>query len=657
MGKIHVLDKNTIDQIAAGEVIEGPSAVVKELAENAVDAGANAVTVEIRDGGISLIRVTDNGSGIAEEDVRNAFLAHATSKIRDAADLSLVSSFGFRGEALASIAAVAEVEMLTKTAEEMSGTRYVINGGEEVEFAPAGTPEGTTFLIRNLFYNTPARQKFLKSPTTEGRYAQEVMEHMAISHPEVAFRLIMNGQTKLQTPGNGKLRDVLYYLYGKDIAGSLVELIDDGTDERVGISGFIAKPSQTRGNREYESYFINGRYVKDKILTRSIEDAFKPYLMQHRYPVTCLMIRVNPELVDVNVHPAKREVRFSDGEDLYKRVYNAIAYALRHRELIPDAAEERIPDRGSMVVRRPVVSQEAFEKDDPGYRAPKASASPVQPSRVAESSKGYQIPEIQMPEPFENRRTDEVRRTLKPMSFQETLSVNPATREVSHDFGKTEEPKAADAPKAAEEAAEVPKPQIMDIRAFKEIRIVGQVFDTYWIMEYDGKVYMIDQHAAHEKVMYEHFLKQLQDNKVTSQQLMPALVISLSPAQLEILEEIREELEKIGFDIRPFGGSEVAIEAVPTELYRMNEKELLTDILDQYAEEGRVTTTDTVLARLASMSCKAAVKGNTKLSFAEAQKLIEELMSLENPYNCPHGRPTMIFMTKGEVEKRFKRQI
>ena len=724
MAIINLLDKDTINKIAAGEVIEGPAAVVKELVENAIDADANSVTVEIKDGGTSLIRVTDNGKGIGSDDIKMAFLPHATSKIKTADDLTLVSSLGFRGEALASIAAVSEVEVLTKTADEISGIRYVINGGKEETNEPVGTPEGTTFVVRNIFYNTPARKKFLKTAATEGRYVGEVMEHMAVSHPEIAFKFILNGQVKLQTMGNGSLKDVLFYIYGKETTANIIPVnnpdVEGESVNGLSVRGYIGKPSLTRGNKEYENYFINGRFIKNKVITRAIEDAYKSFLMQHRFPFTCLLISIDSSLVDVNVHPAKLEVRFSDTESLYRLIFHEVDNALRKKDLLPDMGIKQIPDK------QPLVRE--FK-----------SAS------KSEKSEGYVIPDIPMPEPFEKSRQGEWKKELKPVFKQESFVAekvkrdetsplikselyaplvgtpdsvvdsselnkslenknensfdnvnkdeksnaeiigstfveddgkslrNPHIESVEEegnaykkisDYNKEEtiiksETTAVELGSDADDdiSSEDFKGGILAKKALPDIKIIGQIFGTYWIMEYDGSVYMIDQHAAHEKVMYEKFVKEISANKVTSQNLLPPVVVTLSGSQRQIAEEISDHLHKLGFEIEPFGGNEYVIKAVPTELFGISEKEMLFDIIDQYSLEGKKATPDTVLSKLATMACKAAIKGNMNISLLEAKALIEELMSLDNPYNCPHGRPTMIFMSKSDVEKKFKRQI
>ena len=745
MSIINVLDKDTINKIAAGEVIEGPAAVVKELVENAIDADANSVTVEIKDGGTSLIRVTDNGKGIGSDDIKTAFLPHATSKIKTADDLTLVSSLGFRGEALASIAAVSEVEVLTKTADEISGIRYVINGGKEEANEPIGTPEGTTFVVRNIFYNTPARKKFLKTPATEGRYVGEVMEHMAVSHPEIAFKFILNGQVKLQTMGNGSLKDVLFYIYGKETTANIIPVNNPDADGELvnglSVRGYIGKPSLTRGNKEYENYFINGRFIKNKVITRAIEDAYKSFLMQHRFPFTCLLISVDNSLVDVNVHPAKLEVRFSDTESIYRLIFHEVDNALRKKDLLPDMGVKQVHDKKPLI--RDFNSSHKAEK--------------------TEKSGGYIIPDIPMPEPFEKSRQGEWKKELKPVFKQESFVADKVKRDEKSPLVKSEmyapfdndttsdknkldllEIESIDKSEGGikntcgnlagdvsrensvetEDNREYPttveqtdktsynkdfntvkedgdtyknmsensfqaddgmmnatgieqvfydkdelhcdtnksskeefKGGILAKKALPDIKIIGQIFGTYWIIEYDDSVYMIDQHAAHEKVMYERFVKEISQNKATSQNLLPPVVVTLSGSQRQIVEEIEEHLYKLGFEIEPFGGNEYVIKAVPTELFGISEKDLLFDIIDQYSLEGKKTTPDTVLVKLATMACKAAIKGNMNISLLEAKALIEELMSLDNPYNCPHGRPTMIFMSKSDVEKKFKRQI
>ena len=709
MSIINVLDKDTINKIAAGEVIEGPAAVVKELVENAIDADANSVTVEIKDGGTSLIRVTDNGKGVGSDDIKTAFLPHATSKIKTADDLTLVSSLGFRGEALASIAAVSEVEVLTKTADEISGIRYVINGGKEEANEPIGTPEGTTFVVRNLFYNTPARKKFLKTPATEGRYVGEVMEHMAVSHPEIAFKFILNGQVKLQTMGNGSLKDVLFYIYGKETTANIIPVNNPDADGELvnglSVRGYIGKPSLTRGNKEYENYFINGRFIKNKVITRAIEDAYKSFLMQHRFPFTCLLISVDNSLVDVNVHPAKLEVRFSDTESIYRLIFHEVDNALRKKDLLPDMGVKQVHDKKPLV--RDFNSSHKAER--------------------TEKSGGYIIPDIPMPEPFEKSRQGEWKKELKPVFKQESFVADKVKRDEKSPLVKSEmyapfdndttfdksklasfEIESIDKSEGgikstcgnlAGDVSRENSVETEDNREYlttvehtdktsynKDFNTVKEDSDIYKNMSEnsfqadDGMINTtgVEQAFCDKDELYcgtnksskEEFKggilakKVLPDikiigqiNKVTSQNLLPPVVVTLSGSQSQIVEEIGEHLHKLGFEIEPFGGNEYVIKAVPTELFGISEKDLLFDIIDQYSLEGKKTTPDTVLVKLATMACKAAIKGNMNISLLEAKALIEELMSLDNPYNCPHGRPTMIFMSKSDVEKKFKRQI
>lgn len=609
MSVINILDRDTINKIAAGEVIEGAYAVVKELVENSIDAGADSVTVELRD---DIIRVTDNGSGILRDDVRKAFLPHSTSKIKIASDLLRVSSLGFRGEALASIASVSEVEVLTKTEDELSGIRYKLIGGEEEVFEEVGTPTGTTIIVSKLFFNTPARRKFLKSERTEQRYVVDVIEHLALSNKNVSLKLIINSKIRIQTMGATNLKDVIYYIYGKEIAKNLIEV-----DVELGgfhLGGLIALPSFTRGNREYENYFVNGRYIKNKIITKAIEEAYKPYIMQHRYPFTCLFIEVDRESVDVNVHPAKLEVRFSDTESLYKIIYKGLTDALKNRELIQSIDEDTIKEQGSLVRN--------FEKKEP---------------QVEDLS--YNFLDIRLPEPFEKKKSGSLKPIFEiPIIEEDTPQYE--TKEIIED-------------KKIETKFEEQK--FLDYEAEKEIKIIGQIFKTYIVAEYESKVYLIDQHAAHEKILYEKFMKEISENNILSQNIMPKQIIKLSSSQVQVIEEVMEHLVRLGFEIEHFGGSEYVIKAVPSSLFGLGHKELLFDILDNYTKENKNITPDTMLSKLATMACKAAIKGNDYMSEIEIRGLVRDLMKLENPYNCPHGRPTMISMSKTEIEKKFKR--
>ena len=610
---IQILDQDTINQIAAGEVVERPASVVKELMENAIDAGATAVTVEIRQGGIGFIRITDNGCGIPKEELPLAFLRHSTSKIHSAADLLTVASLGFRGEALSSIAAVSQVELITKTTDSLTGSRYRIEGGEEKGLEEVGAPEGTTFISRNLFFNTPARRKFLKTETTEAGHVADLVEKIALSHPEISIRLIVNNQNRLHTSGNHNLKDIIYTIYGREIAGSLLSV----SEEREGmrISGFIGKPVIARGNRNFENYFINGRYIKSRLISKAIEDGYKSYMMQHKYPFTLLHFTIEPELIDVNVHPSKMELRFKDGEAVYQMVYHAVTSALSGKELIPTASlpEPRVPNQPK-VPNQPEISNQ-----------PESQSQPEVPGR---------------PEPFEKKR-------------MEAMGI---VKEPPSPYGK-EPPVPPSAEEKKEEQLELFDGRLLSEEARKRHRLIGQVFDTYWLVEYDGSLYIIDQHAAHEKVLFEQNFASLKSREYTSQYISPPIILSLSMREAELLNRSIDVFRQVGFEIEPFGGSEFAVRAVPGNLLSLAKKELLMEMIDSLSEEGGRIAPESVYDRIATMSCKAAVKGNTNLSFAEADQLIDSLLKLENPYQCPHGRPTIISISKYEMEKKFKRIV
>ena len=711
MNEIILLSQDTIDKIAAGEVVERPASVVKELVENAVDAGANAVTVEIRDGGTSLVRITDNGCGIPKEQVRIAYMQHATSKIRKVEDLLTSDTLGSRGEALSSIAAVSQVEMITKTAGSLTGVRYVIEGGVEKSLEEIGAPEGTTFLVHNLFYNTPARKKFLKSASSEAGYVSDLLERMALSHPNISFKFISNRDTKLHTSGNCNLKDIIYSIYGRDIAANLVTAEADYGNIRI--RGFIGKPVISRGNRNYENYFVNGRYVKSTIIARAIEDAYKAFMMSHRYPFTVLQIEVNTEEVDVNVHPQKLEVRFANQQEIYEKVLQTVKEALLGKELIPEftidgpkkAAEEKRPDgrpSGSMSTGRTgSVSQGSTAANVPDTDKKARYPEPFEKIRsqlIAEANSPYEIKY-----PQRDRRSG----LMKPV----TGSIVSAGDDTSQKIPVPEEapmpekalvPEKAPMPEKAPVSEKAPMPEKVPVpeklsmpennvqtqalardiaRRKKEEadrrdvqmelfsdkllteesrarhKLIGQVFDTYWIVEFEEKMYIIDQHAAHEKVMYERFMKQYREKCQTSQMITPPVIVTLSLQEETLLKRHLPEFHAVGFEIEPFGGREYAISAVPDNLYGLASRELFLEILDGLSDVSGQASDQIVLEKIASMSCKAAVKGNSHLSTAEADALISELLTLENPYNCPHGRPTIITMTKYEMEKKFKRVL
>lgn len=643
MAQITVLDQNTINKIAAGEVIERPASVVKELLENAIDAQATAVTVEIRDGGISLIRVTDNGCGIPKEEVGLAFLRHSTSKIRSVEDLFTVSSLGFRGEALSSIASVAQVELITKTSSQLTGTRYQIEGGQEKSLEEIGAPEGTTFLVRNLFYNTPARRKFLKTPQTEGAHVADLVEKIALSHPDISIRLIQNNQNKLHTSGNHNLKDIIYTVYGREIAANLLPV--SHTSDILQVQGFIGKPVIARGNRNYENYYINGRYIRSSIISKAIEEAYKPFMMQHKYPFTLLHITMEPEYLDVNVHPTKMELRFRDGEQIYQQIREMISKALAHKELIPEVSLEKKEDQRSEEKEiQKTVHPEPFE-----YRRLEAMARNFQ--------RNSQKSELPSPGSLQSAVVMEKASEKPPV---------PAVRETAAYGEKMEMPLSRPTEKALEKPVKKSQ-QAEQLNLFEEKllepksrlrhKLIGQLFDTYWLVEFHEQLYIIDQHAAHEKVLFEKTMKSLKSREYTSQMLQPPIILTFSPQEELLFKKHREHFAGIGFEIEYFGGKEYAVRAVPANLFSIAQKDLLMEMIDGLSEDTSGHDPDMIFEKIASMSCKAAVKGNNRLSPQEANELIDQLLDLENPYACPHGRPTIVSMSKYELEKKFKRII
>ena len=647
---IQVLDQETINKIAAGEVIERPSSVVKELVENAIDAGATAVTIEIKDGGISFIRITDNGSGISNDDIPMAFLRHSTSKIKSIEDLMNVSSLGFRGEALSSIAAVSQVELITKTADDFTGSRYVIEGGNEISLEEVGAPDGTTFIVRNLFYNTPVRRKFLKTAATEAGYVNALIEHLSLSHPDISFRFINNNQNKLHTSGNMNLKDIIYGVYGRDITSNLMEI--SGKTQDVEITGFIGKPVICRGNRGYENYYINGRYIKSSIITKAIEEAYKGYIMPHNYPFTAIHFKINPSIMDVNVHPTKMELRFSKNEFVYRFVLETVKECLANRELaarvkLPDPVKQQQSTKSPENIKQTEKSYVQENTDSKPYQAPRieppresfynSTESSVKQKAVNENqTAGFiknttdytKMPPTRLPEPFEIKRSDEM--------IKEDKKIYEAEKK-----------------QEAEQLSMFDTP-LMSGKAKADYRIIGQLFETYWLIEYEDKFYMMDQHAAHEKILYERFMNHLKVKDMDTQMIMPPVIIELNMQQEDAYKRNKQAFSRLGFEIEEFGGNAYKVNGLPAGLPNINLKQMLIDMIDGLTDDNS-TDLDIITERVATMSCKAAVKGNNKLSFEEAKELIEELMQAENPYNCPHGRPTLIVMSKYEVERKFKR--
>ena len=680
MPEIQLLDQATINQIAAGEVIDRPSSVVKELLENAIDAKATAITVEIKDGGISFIRITDNGCGIEKDQVRKAFLRHATSKLHTIDDLLDIGSLGFRGEALSSIAAIAQVELISKPPEAMLGISYQIEDGEEKSLTQIGAPDGTTILVRNLFYHVPARKKFLKTAATEGNYINQLMENMAMLRPDISMRFINGGQNKLYTSGNGRLKDLIYTIYGREISSNVLEI--NYECPLFAVTGYIGKPIISRGNRTFENYYINGRFVKSRLIAAAIEQAYKPFMMQHRYPFTVLHIKIKPELIDVNVHPAKMEVRFQQENEIYELLAGAIENTLRGKEFIPDVsddgkAEKKVQEKQKLpepfeqrrlqamkeIIPPPPAEHKIQNEQKPSaehktqseqkiftenkiqseQKLPKNEEQPKVPSNLSDPSGEYKI---------------EKKQTIKDSDSKWELASGIHKR-IGQDVSQT----VNQMPPQPEQKLEKPEQQtlftepLLSEKARIHHRLIGQLFDTYWLIQYGNQLYIMDQHAAHEKVNYERLMEAYRKKERITQFVSPPMVISLTRAEEAILEEFKSEFERIGFTIEPYGGREYAISEIPANLYGINEKELFLEMLSDLEDRGSMQPSELIASKLASMSCKAAIKGGQKISFQEADALVSQLLTLENPYACPHGRPTIITMTKYELEKKFKRIV
>ena len=718
--QISVLDQHTIDKIAAGEVVERPASVVKELVENAIDAGATAVTVEIKEGGISFIRITDNGAGIEKDQVRLAFLRHATSKIRDVDDLVRISSLGFRGEALSSISAVSQVELITKPHDQLTGTRYLIEGGIEKGMEEIGAPNGTTFLIRNLFYNTPARAKFLKTATTEAGYISSFIEQLALSHPHISFKYMQNGQTKLHTSGNDNLKEVIYQIYGRDLTKQLIEIHHTDATGTMQIDGFIGKPTISRGNRNFENYYVNGRYVKSKLIMKGIEDAYHTFMMQHKYPFTSLYLTIKGEDVDINVHPTKMEVRFSKQQEIYQFVFDAVLQGLQRKELIPSVSlteqkklvavenkqtvDRKVPEpfeterkkmeypQAKPVIREQNTYPTFAQTRNIGELKPKGSSNSVrtellqkmleQEKKTSDKTESSSVSESKVVEK-KISITPELATSVIPNASVSSIDEKPKAvttqenpvapiKEVTKEAEQILEQKASEKPQEKFLEKQEQQPQEKNIvheqmtlfddkllseKSKKRHQFIGQVFETYWLVQMDDTLYIIDQHAAHEKVLYERIVKEPKEHQVTSQLLSPPMIISLNLQEQEKMKKYADVFANLGFEIESFGGREYSIRAVPQNLFGLTREDFFIEILDHLEDDVTSKSIEVLSDRMATMACKAAVKGNQKLSMVEAKALIDELLELENPYNCPHGRPTIISMTKYEMEKKFKRIV
>lgn len=668
MPEIQLLDQATINQIAAGEVIDRPSSVVKELLENAIDAKATAITVEIKDGGISFIRITDNGCGIEKDQVRKAFLRHATSKLHTIDDLLDIGSLGFRGEALSSIAAIAQVELISKPPEAMLGISYQIEDGEEKSLTQIGAPDGTTILVRNLFYHVPARKKFLKTAATEGNYINQLMENMAMLRPDISMRFINGGQNKLYTSGNGRLKDLIYTIYGREISSNVLEI--NYECPLFAVTGYIGKPIISRGNRTFENYYINGRFVKSRLIAAAIEQAYKPFMMQHRYPFTVLHIKIKPELIDVNVHPAKMEVRFQQENEIYELLAGAIENTLRGKEFIPDVsddgkAEKKVQEKQKLPEPFEQRRLQAMKEIIPPPPAEHKTQNEQKPSAEHKTQSEQKLPRNEeqpkvlskLSEPVCEYKAEK-KQTIKD-SDSKWESASGIHKRIGQDVSQT----VNQMPTQPEQKLEKTEQQtlftepLLSEKARIHHRLIGQLFDTYWLIQYGNQLYIMDQHAAHEKVNYERLMEAYRKKERITQFVSPPMVISLTRAEEAILEEFKSEFERIGFTIEPYGGREYAISEIPANLYGINEKDLFLEMLSDLEDRGSMQPSELIASKLASMSCKAAIKGGQKISFQEADALMSQLLTLENPYACPHGRPTIITMTKYELEKKFKRIV
>lgn len=680
MNKIQVLDQVTIDKIAAGEVIERPASVVKELAENAIDAGATSVTIEIKEGGISYIRIADNGCGIAREEVPSAFLRHSTSKIRSVDDLVHIGSLGFRGEALSSIAAVSQVELVTKTKADTFGTSYRIAGGKEESLDDAGAPDGTTFLIRQLFYNTPARRKFLKTPMTEASHVGELVTRLALSHPEISFQFINNGQSKIHTSGNGNLKDVIYHVYGREIAANLLAVDYERTGMKI--TGYLGKPLISRGNRNFENYFINGRYVKSNMIAKAIEDAYKDFTMQHKYPFVVLQMEIDGEHIDVNVHPTKMELRFNNQQDVYNSVYEAVDRGLHAEELIPHVEIPKPPEAEAAAPRKDLDMQKPLKETGSAKLQPVSDRSgresPVWEEMPAGNKPGQKDVEYFMEEMKKRVRSYHEQQSSAEVHDRSAIFRPDVQADRIREAVEYAKPVDSQKENRQKDGSHVRKPdgpeprkdngagkqmdlfeeKLLDRERKAEYKLIGQAFDTYWMIEFQDSLYIIDQHAAHERVLYERTLKNMKTREFTSQYISPPIILDLTMQEAELLHTYMDQFTRIGFELEEFGQESYAVRAVPDNLFSIAKKELLMEMIDSLSDEiSRNLSPDLIDEKVASMSCKAAVKGNMKLSAAEVDVLIGELLMLENPYHCPHGRPTIIAMTRRELEKKFKRIV
>ena len=703
--KIHVLGTDTVNQIAAGEVIERPSSMVKELVENAVDAHATQITVEIRGGGIEYLRVSDNGDGIGEDDIVNAFLPHATSKIRNLSDLDSILSFGFRGEALSSIAAVSDVELITKTKEDFFAHRIQIHGGERGEVEEVAGVDGSSFIIRNLFFNVPARKKFLYSESTESNRVEDMVEKLALANHRVSFHFIRDGKTRFQSIGSPRIEDVVYSIYGKEQSKESLPLEGAYYPSKitgmptVHIRGILGRPSITRANRQYELFFVNGRFVHDGLLSRALEDAYKPFLMQHKFPFAILFLDLTPNLVDVNVHPQKLEVRFQNRDSIYQAVFNSVNKTLSEANLIDEnplsvflkEEKKKVEFQPELLLRK--------ESEERAQGLTKDRVQGLVKDRASEVPKDITYPETVFRQKEEKQEAGVLEKPVQPLRYEEfdlTKGLN-SVREGSYSQEKNsfasektfslkedlvssqslgvdkvfdtafQEKKKDDTPSPEREhlrneAKETNEGQeslftapFLSEEARISHRIIGEVFQTYWLIEYGNSLYIMDQHAAHEKINFERMMKRKKEKEVFSQNIIP-LSIHLSTGEREVLEEYKKEFLEMGY-LWEEESNGISLTAIPVDFPTVRQEEVLLEILDGLMEDSAILEGESLYNKIASMSCKAAVKGNQKISVAECDTILQELLQLENPFACPHGRPTIVAFKKQDLEKMFKRIV
>ena len=700
--KIHLLSQECINQIAAGEVVERPGSIVKELVENALDAKATAISIEIKGGGISFLRVSDNGEGIFSEDMERAFLPHATSKIQNPKDLEEILSFGFRGEALASIASVAKVECISKRQEDFLAHRILVEGGSFSPVEEVGGMDGTSILVRDLFYNVPARKKFLLSESTEASRVEEMVEKLALANPGISFHFVKDGKSRFQTLGGGKLSDVVFGIYGKSFAKDSLEIKESYYPSSLTglatlhIEGLLGKPSLTRSNRQYEIFFVNGRFVRDSLLSRALEDAYKPFLMQHKFPFAIVFLHLSPNLVDVNVHPQKLEVRFQNREKIYQALFDCVSKTLSKADLIdhsPLSLFQKEKEEKSMAFLSPSsqlwekkeekkenkndIPEEAVRSD----QNDKQSAEQISTIKEQEKEKAEAVNQrYPIGEASENALENASEKAPFRIEVPELNQQKAETREeklIYEEFDLTkgirlEEEKASekeentvpreeqlfseseDLPSAEQES--LFSPSFFSEEGEREFRLIGQVFQTYWLIEFQKELFIMDQHAAHEKVNFEKMRKNYLKKPGISQGILPKTMV-FSAKEEELYEKTKDYFTHLGYRIRKEEEKRYALEGIPADFPSLDAEMLFHEILDALAEEGNLSEAESVYDKIASMACKASVKGNQLLSFKEAEALVQKLFTLENPYACPHGRPTIVAFKKQDLEKMFKRIV